>query len=69
MLFATHAVMPNRMTGIPPPEPVLAKAHPTTNEFLTMGDVFGLTFNAKLVVLSACESAAAPSPKAKAFKA
>jgi CHAT domain-containing protein len=54
VLFATHAALPDTISGIAQPSLVLA--HPTTNGFLTMGDVFGLSLDAQLVMLSACES-------------
>jgi CHAT domain-containing protein len=54
VLFATHAALPDTISGIAQPSLVLA--HPTSDGFLTMGDVFGLSLDAQLVMLSACES-------------
>jgi len=54
VLFATHAALPDTISGIAQPSLVLA--HPTADGFLTMGDVFGLSLDAQLVMLSACES-------------
>jgi CHAT domain-containing protein/tetratricopeptide (TPR) repeat protein len=54
VLFATHAALPDTVSGIAQPSLVLA--HPAGGGFLTMGDVFGLSLNAQLVMLSACES-------------
>ncbi len=54
VLFATHAALPDTISGIAQPSLVLA--HPTAGGLLTMGDVFGLSLNAQLVMLSACES-------------
>lgn len=54
VLFATHAVLPGQVQGVAQPSLVLA--HPGQNGFLTMGDVFGLSLDADIVMLSACDS-------------
>lgn len=54
VLFATHAVLPNEITGID--QPALVLAHPARDGFLTMADVFSLTLQAELVALSACNT-------------
>jgi CHAT domain-containing protein/tetratricopeptide (TPR) repeat protein len=55
VLFGTHAVLPNEVSGVT--QPAIVLAHPETlNDYLTMGDVFGLSFGAQAVVLSACDS-------------
>ncbi len=61
VLFATHAALPDTVSGIAQPSLVLA--HPTAGGFLTMGDVFGLSLNARLVMLSACESGGGTTTK------
>jgi len=54
VLFATHAALPDTVSGVAQPSLVLA--HPSAGGFLTMGDVYGLSLDAQLVMLSACES-------------
>jgi CHAT domain-containing protein/tetratricopeptide (TPR) repeat protein len=61
VLFATHAALPDTISGIAQPSLVLA--HPTSDGFLTMGDVFGLSLDAQLVMLSACESGGGTTTK------
>ncbi len=53
LFFGAHAVMPDEVEGVTNASLVLA--HPPAG-LLTMGDVFGLSLNARAVVLSACES-------------
>jgi len=55
LLFGTHAVLPYERTGLS--EPAIVLAHPDTDDdYLKMGQVFGLSLDADAVVLSACES-------------
>ncbi len=54
LLFATHAVMPDLVHDIIQPSLVLAQ--PDAGGYLTMAGVFGLSLNADLVTLSACDS-------------
>ena len=55
LLFGTHAVLPYQRTGLS--EPAIVLAHPQTDDdYLKMGQVFGLSLDADAVVLSACES-------------
>jgi CHAT domain-containing protein len=54
VLFATHAVMPDRVQDIIQPSLVLAPSD--AGGYLTMAGVFGLSLNADLVTLSACDS-------------
>jgi CHAT domain-containing protein len=60
LLFGTHAVLPYQRTGLS--EPAIVLAHPETNDdYLKMGQVFGLYLDADAVVLSACESGSVQS--------
>jgi CHAT domain-containing protein len=55
LLFATHAVLPDQVEGLVQPSLVLA--HPERGEgFLTMADVLGLSLDADVVSLSACNT-------------
>lgn len=55
VLFATHAVLPDAVHRFLQPSLVLA--HPERGDgYLTMGDAFGLSLNADLVALSACNT-------------
>jgi CHAT domain-containing protein/tetratricopeptide (TPR) repeat protein len=55
LLFATHAVLPDQVEGLAQPSLVLA--HPESGAgFLTMGDVLGLSLDADVVSLSACNT-------------
>jgi CHAT domain-containing protein/tetratricopeptide (TPR) repeat protein len=55
ILFATHGVLPDEVEGLL--QPALVLAHPERGEgFLTMGDVLGLTLDADVVSLSACNT-------------
>jgi tetratricopeptide (TPR) repeat protein len=54
VIFATHAVLPDQVSGLL--QPALVLAHPNDDGFLTMGDVFGLTLDADVVSLSACNT-------------
>jgi len=57
VLFSTHAILPNEVSFIQQPAIVLSHSQPTDeNGFLTMGDVFGLSLNTDLVMLSACNT-------------
>ena len=55
VLFATHAVLPSEIKGLT--QPAIVLAHPERGGgLLTMADVFGLTLDADLVTLSACNT-------------
>jgi CHAT domain-containing protein len=55
VLFATHAVLPNQIAGLV--QPAIVLAHPDSSDgLLTMADVFGLSFDADFVTLSACNT-------------
>lgn len=57
LLFSTHAILPNKVSYIQQPAIVLSHTQPNDeNGFLTMGDVFGLSINTDLVILSACNT-------------
>lgn len=57
ILFSTHAILPNEISFIQQPAIVLLHTQPTDeNGFLTMKDIFGLTMNADLVMLAACNT-------------
>lgn len=58
LIFACHGVIPGEMTQVSQPALVLSNPDPYTGEsgFLTMADVFGLSMNAELVTLSACNT-------------
>jgi CHAT domain-containing protein/tetratricopeptide (TPR) repeat protein len=61
LLFATHAVLPDKIKGLT--QPAIVLAHPERgNGFLTMADVFGLSLNADLVALSACDTGVVSNP-------
>ena len=53
VFFGAHAVLPDQVKGLTQSSLVLS--HPPAG-FLTMGDVFGLSLDARAIVLSACES-------------
>jgi len=58
LLFATHAVLPNDVTGLT--QPAIVLAHPERGDgLLTMADVFGLLLDADFVTLSACSTGVA----------
>ena len=50
LLFAMHGVLPGEVTRLTQSALILS------DDFLTMGDVFGLRLNAKVVALSACNT-------------
>lgn len=55
VLFATHAVLPDEVEGLL--QPALVLSHPERGgAFLTMGDVLGLSLDADVVSLSACNT-------------
>ena len=55
VLFATHAILPDEDRGWR--EPALILAHPERGDgFLTMADVLGLTLDADVISLSACQT-------------
>ena len=54
LVFAAHAVAPDEVDPIR--QPALILAHPETEDYLTMADVFGLQCNADLIALSACNT-------------
>lgn len=58
VLFATHAVLPDEVRGLT--QPAIVLAHPERGGFLTMSDILGLSFDADLVALSACNTGAGP---------
>lgn len=59
ILFATHAVLPNRIDNLT--EPAIVLAHPEqSSAYLTMSDIFGLRLNSDFVALSACDTGAGP---------
>jgi len=53
VFFGAHAVLPDQVKGMTQSSLVLS--HPPAG-FLTMGDVFGLSLDARAVILSACDS-------------
>lgn len=55
VLFATHGILPGEVDHIT--QAALVLSHPDTQGYLTMADVFALQLNAKLVSLSACNTA------------
>jgi CHAT domain-containing protein/Flp pilus assembly protein TadD len=54
VVFACHGVLPGEVSHLV--QSALVLSHPEQDGYLTMGDVFGLTFNADLVTLSACKT-------------
>jgi CHAT domain-containing protein len=58
LVFSCHGVAPPETDPVLQPALILSHPDPATGGegFLTMGDVFGLTLNADLVVLSACNT-------------
>jgi CHAT domain-containing protein len=59
ILFATHAVLPDKIDNLT--EPAIVLAHPElSSAYLTMSDIFGLRLNADFVALSACDTGAGP---------
>jgi CHAT domain-containing protein len=56
--FACHGIIPDETNGITQPSLLLSTPDPRTQEIglLTMSDAFGLTLNADLVALSACNT-------------
>ena len=67
--FATHGLVPGDLDGLT--QPALAFSTPEVvgggdDGLLTMGEIFGLDLNADLVVLSACNTAAADGAGAEA---
>ncbi|MDO9265063.1 MAG: CHAT domain-containing protein, partial [Desulfosalsimonadaceae bacterium] len=56
--FACHGIIPDETNGITQPSLLLSTPDPRTREIglLTMSDAFGLTLNADLVALSACNT-------------
>ena len=56
--FACHGIIPDDTNGITQPSLLLSTPDPLTQEvgLLTMSDAFGLTLNADLVALSACNT-------------
>jgi len=53
VVFATHADLSNQVSA---KRPSLVMAHPAAGGYLTMADVLGLSFDAQLIMLSACNS-------------
>jgi tetratricopeptide (TPR) repeat protein len=67
VMFSTHGLVPNKITPLIQPALLLSHTTPLEQEkdedgemvlkgFLTMGDVFGLSLNTDLVILSACNT-------------
>jgi len=58
VIFSCHGILPGDVDRITQPALVLSLPDPATgtDDFLTMGDVFGLKLNAELVTLSACKT-------------
>jgi CHAT domain-containing protein len=57
--FATHAVMSGELPGVAEPAIILTSAtNVPTDGFLTASEIAAMTFNADLVLLSACNTAA-----------
>ena len=54
LVFACHGVLPGEVDLVA--QPALVLSNPEKEGYLTMGDVFGLKFNADLVSLSACNT-------------
>jgi CHAT domain-containing protein len=54
VVFSCHGLLPGEVTRLV--EPALALSYPEREGYLTMGDVFGLRLNARLVTLSACNT-------------
>ncbi len=65
LVFACHGIMPGQITRIEQPALVLSDPDPKTRKdgFLIMADVFGLSLNADLVALSACNTGRGKSVK------
>ncbi len=62
VLFATHAVLPDQIAGLT--QPAIVLAHPELGDgFLTMADVFDLSLDADLVMLSACDTGVVANPR------
>jgi CHAT domain-containing protein len=55
VLFGTHAVLTDSVHALAQPSLVLAQP-PDSDGLLTMARVFGLSFNAQAILLSACDS-------------
>jgi CHAT domain-containing protein len=61
ILFATHAVLPDQIKGLS--QPAIVLAHPELGDgFLKMSDVFGLSLDADVVMLSACDTGVVSDP-------
>ena len=54
LVFAAHGVLPGKADRIT--QPALVLSHPERDGYLTMAEVFQLQLNARLVVLSACNT-------------
>ena len=54
LVFAAHGVLPGKVDRIT--QPALVLSHPERDGYLTMAEVFQLQLNARLVVLSACNT-------------
>ena len=65
MAFATHGLVPGDVDGLPQPALALSAtdvAGVKGDGLLTMGKILALKLDADWVVLSACNTAAAPAP-------
>jgi tetratricopeptide (TPR) repeat protein/CHAT domain-containing protein len=58
IIFSCHGILPGEIDRVTQPALVLSLPDPATgtDDYLTMGDVFGLKLNADLVTLSACNT-------------
>ena len=57
VVFSCHGVVPDETNRVSQPALVLSHPDPAGGAgFLTMGDTFGLRFNAEMVTLSACNT-------------
>ncbi|MBF0204753.1 MAG: CHAT domain-containing protein, partial [Desulfamplus sp.] len=59
VVFSCHGILPGEVSRLMQPALVLSDPDPQSKEngYLTMADVFGLSFNADLISLSACNTA------------
>ena len=68
--FATHGLVAGELQGLPEPALVLtppAEASSRDDGLLTASEITGLTLNADLVILSACNTAAGDRPDGEGF--
>ncbi len=61
--FATHGLAPGEVVGVREPALVMSKADGAmASQLLTLDDIFGLRISARMVLLSACNTASAARP-------